>query len=51
MYGICGIVNSDQSKPVRKDVIEHMTGIMVHRGPDSEVFLLNKYSDLLIHRI
>jgi asparagine synthase (glutamine-hydrolysing) len=38
MCGICGLIYSDSSKPVDRPMLGRMTGIMHHRGPDSEGF-------------
>ena len=40
MCGIVGIVNK-KSAPVAKDVLEHMTDVIVHRGPDAMGFWVN----------
>ena len=34
MCGICGIYNADSGEPVSQRVVEHMTDLIAHRGPD-----------------
>src|ERR1043166_7876410 len=40
MCGICGIVNVDRSAPVEPDLIERMTTVLVHRGPDDDGYFV-----------
>ncbi|MBI4465239.1 MAG: asparagine synthase (glutamine-hydrolyzing), partial [Acidobacteria bacterium] len=40
MCGICGIVNFDPSLPVDKKLLERMTGVLAHRGPDDQGFFV-----------
>lgn len=35
MCGICGIVNHKDGDPVSRDLLEKMTAVLAHRGPDS----------------
>jgi asparagine synthase (glutamine-hydrolysing) len=34
MCGVCGIYNGRSQEPVRAGLIEHMTSLIAHRGPD-----------------
>jgi len=38
MCGICGVVFADAAQPVDPNLLRRMTGIMRHRGPDSQGF-------------
>jgi asparagine synthase (glutamine-hydrolysing) len=38
MCGIAGIVHTDPSYPVDRDLLRRMTGTMTHRGPDTDGF-------------
>ncbi len=38
MCGICGILNRDFVTPVSSALIEHMAGLLAHRGPEAEGF-------------
>jgi asparagine synthase (glutamine-hydrolysing) len=40
MCGICGIVNVDRSEPVDPNLIERMTTVLVHRGPDDDGYFV-----------
>lgn len=40
MCGICGVVYTDRSRPVDKEMIRRMTDILKHRGPDGQGFHL-----------
>jgi asparagine synthase (glutamine-hydrolysing) len=40
MCGICGIVNFDRSEPVDPGLIERMTTVLVHRGPDDDGYFV-----------
>ena len=40
MCGICGIVNFDRSKLVDPELIERMTTVLVHRGPDDDGYFV-----------
>ena len=40
MCGICGIVNFDRSEPVDPSLIERMTTVLVHRGPDDDGYFV-----------
>lgn len=40
MCGICGIVNSDRSEPVDPNLVERMTTVLVHRGPDDDGYFV-----------
>ncbi len=35
MCGICGIMNHKDGDPVSRALLEKMTGVLAHRGPDS----------------
>ena len=40
MCGICGFLNRDPARPADKDLLERMTTVIAHRGPDgSGVFI------------
>src|ERR1041385_6785349 len=41
MCGICGIVNFDRLKPVDPELIERMTTLLVHRGPDDDGYFVD----------
>ena len=41
MCGISGIVHFDQSRPVKRDVLEAMNGVLSHRGPDADGFYID----------
>src|SRR6266550_3395468 len=34
MCGICGVYNAQSGEPVSQQLIEHMTHLISHRGPD-----------------
>jgi asparagine synthase (glutamine-hydrolysing) len=40
MCGICGIVNFDRSEPVDPALVERMTTVLVHRGPDDDGYFV-----------
>ena len=40
MCGICGIVNFDRSRLVDPELIERMTTVLVHRGPDDDGYFV-----------
>ena len=40
MCGICGIVNFDRSEPVDSNLVERMTTVLVHRGPDDDGYFV-----------
>ena len=42
MCGICGIVYFDKEREVDRSILEKMTRVMVHRGPDDGGFYLNR---------
>lgn len=35
MCGICGILNFDEKKPIDKELLQTMSRVMTHRGPDA----------------
>ncbi len=41
MCGICGIYNIKSGEPVSRGLIEHMTRLISHRGPDDDGVYLN----------
>ncbi len=41
MCGICGIYNFRTQKPIEQELLEKMTRILHHRGPDDEGFYIN----------
>ena len=51
MCGICGIFNFNSKKPVDRNLIQRMTSVLKHRGPDDEGFYLNKNIGLGIRRL
>ena len=40
MCGICGVVNFDRSEPVDSALIERMTTVVIHRGPDDDGYFV-----------
>ncbi|MBI2400786.1 MAG: hypothetical protein HYV23_07000 [Deltaproteobacteria bacterium] len=42
MCGICGKLNFNSSKPVSPDLIDAMTDVMEHRGPDDRGTFIGK---------
>ena len=40
MCGLCGVVYSDPKRPVDRDMLQRMTNMMSHRGPDGEGYFL-----------
>ncbi len=51
MCGICGIFNFNSKKPVDKDLIQRMSDILKHRGPDDEGFYLERNIGLGVRRL
>jgi asparagine synthase (glutamine-hydrolysing) len=51
MCGICGVVHTDPGRPVAPGVLARMTGILRHRGPDSDGFHLAPGVGLGIRRL
>ncbi len=41
MCGICGILNFSNKERIDKDLIQRMTSVLKHRGPDDEGFYLS----------
>lgn len=41
MCGICGILDSSQSKSINKDILKRMNDAMSNRGPDSEGYFFS----------
>src|SRR3990167_7920188 len=39
---MCGLVGIFQKKPLEKRVLERMTDVIAHRGPDDEGFLIDR---------
>src|SRR4029079_13058224 len=46
MCGICGIVNFSVPEPVDRRVLERMTAVQAHRGPDDEGFFIDNNAGL-----
>ena len=46
MCGICGIVNFSVREPVDRRVLERMTAVQAHRGPDDEGFFVENNAGL-----
>jgi asparagine synthase (glutamine-hydrolysing) len=44
MCGICGIVNFDRSEIVDPDLVERMTTVLVHRGPDDDGYFVEGHA-------
>ncbi len=42
MCGICGIFNFNNKEPIDKELIQRMTSVLKHRGPDDEGMYLSK---------
>lgn len=42
MCGICGVCNAQSGEPATSEVVERMTAIISHRGPDDQGIYLNK---------
>ncbi|HSF08957.1 MAG TPA: asparagine synthase (glutamine-hydrolyzing) [Nitrospirales bacterium] len=40
MCGLCGVVYSDSKRPVDRDMLQHMTNMMSHRGPDGDGYFV-----------
>src|SRR5262245_1501094 len=51
MCGICGVCNTQSGEPVAPDVIERMTAVLSHRGPDDRGVYLNGEVGLGIARL
>jgi len=51
MCAICGILNFDHSDLVDRNVVEKMTGTLVHRGPDDEGFFVEGRAGLGFRRL
>src|SRR5438067_2094725 len=41
MCAICGIVNFNKAEPVDRRVLERMTSVQAHRGPDDHGYLVD----------
>src|SRR6267142_7118833 len=46
MCGIAGILHFDNAKPVDKALLERMTNVLSHRGPDGEGYYINGHVGL-----
>jgi asparagine synthase (glutamine-hydrolysing) len=46
MCGICGIYNFGNGKPVDSTVLNKMTDVLIHRGPDDEGFYISDFIGL-----
>ncbi len=51
MCGICGICNARSGEPVSSELIERMTGLISHRGPDDSGVLLDGSTGLGFTRL
>ena len=51
MGGICGIYNFNSSRPVNEGLIQRMTRILKHRGPDDEGIYLGSRVGLGVRRL
>lgn len=51
MCGICGIAYADGERPVRRSVLEGMSGSIVHRGPDEDGYLFRPGVGLASRRL
>jgi asparagine synthase (glutamine-hydrolysing) len=51
MCGICGAVYSNPKKPVDRKMLERMTDIMTHRGPDKNGFFVSPGIGMGIRRL
>ena len=45
MCGICGLINTDRS-PIQGEALHAMAGVLTHRGPDEEGYLLEGHIGL-----
>ena len=41
MCGICGVLEFDRNRPVRRSALEAMNRRIAHRGPDDDGFYVN----------
>jgi asparagine synthase (glutamine-hydrolysing) len=46
MCGICGIVNFNESDAVDREILERMTSVQAHRGPDDHGYFVEKNAGL-----
>lgn len=51
MCGICGIVYRDRNRPVERALVQRMTDVIRHRGPDDEGFHIQGPAGLGMRRL
>lgn len=51
MCGICGVVYANPDKPVDREMLQRMTNIMTHRGPDNNGFFVSAGVGMGIRRL
>ncbi len=51
MCGICGIFNTDRSKPVKREALMEMNQQIIHRGPDDDGFFVEGNVGLAMRRL
>jgi asparagine synthase (glutamine-hydrolysing) len=51
MCGICGFASNNPDQPIRREMLARMTGLLRHRGPDSEGFYVKGGIGLGVRRL
>src|SRR5438309_10343871 len=51
MCGICGVYEYENRRPVEKQILSGMLGVIRHRGPDDEGLYLNRHIGIGMRRL